>query len=151
MRLSVFFNSVADRHLFLGSLLALRDWSVFRLVDNKNVKPFGAVLLHFGGFPSIFSWLLRLLRVLRLLRLLRLLSTTYYKEVPTHRVHASLVCSTQQSQQSGRNGQKLVGNHQNVHEMHRTVSHFFDKKGLDSNSGRQGVSALRCSKNIHKS
>ena len=74
-------------------------------------------------------------------RLLRLLSTTYYKKVPTYRVHASLVSSTQQSQESGRNEQKLVGNHQNVHELHRTVSHFFDKKGLDSNSERQGVSS----------
>ena len=58
-----------------------------------------------------------------------------------------VVGSTQQSRQSGKNGQKLAGNHQNVHEPHRTVSNFFDKKGLDSNSGRQGVSVLRCSKN----
>ena len=39
-----------------------------------------------------------------------------------------LVDSTQQSQQSGKNGQKLAGNHQNVHEPHQTVSHFFVKK-----------------------
>ena len=58
-----------------------------------------------------------------------------------------VVGSTQQSQQSGKNGQKLAGNHQNVDEPHQTVSHFFVKKGLDSNSGRQGVSVLRCSKN----
>ena len=48
-----------------------------------------------------------------------------------------VVGSTQQPQQSGKNGQKLAGNHQNINEPHQTVSHFFDKKGLDSNSGRQ--------------
>ena len=54
-----------------------------------------------------------------------------------------VVGSTQQSQQSGTNGKKLVENHQNVDEPHQTVSHFFVKKGLDSNSRRQGVSVLR--------
>ena len=58
-----------------------------------------------------------------------------------------VVGSTQQSQQSEKNGQKQTGNHQNVHEPHQMVSHFFFKKGLDANSGRQGVSVLRCSKN----
>ena len=43
-----------------------------------------------------------------------------------------VVGSTQQSQQSGKNGQKLAGgNHQNVDELHQTVSHFFlSKKAL---------------------
>ena len=41
-----------------------------------------------------------------------------------------VVGSTQQSQQSGKNGQKLVGNHQNVDEPHQTVSHFLSKKAL---------------------
>ena len=58
-----------------------------------------------------------------------------------------VVGSTQQSQQSGKNGQKLVGNHQNIDEPHQTGLHFFVKKGLDCNSGRQGVTVLRCSKN----
>ena len=51
------------------------------------------------------------------------------------------------TQQSGKNGQKLAGNHQTVDEPHPTVSHFFLKKVLGSNPGRQGVSVLRCSKN----
>ena len=51
-----------------------------------------------------------------------------------------VVGSTQQSQQSGKNIHKLAGNHQNVDEPRQTVSHFFVKKGLDSNSGKQGVS-----------
>ena len=59
-----------------------------------------------------------------------------------------VVGSTQQSQQSGKNGQKLAGNHQNVDEPHQTVSHFFVKKNaLILTPGRQGVSVLRCSKN----
>ena len=42
-----------------------------------------------------------------------------------------VVGSTQQSQQSGKNGQKLAGNHQNVDEPHQMVSHFFfSKKAL---------------------
>ena len=41
-----------------------------------------------------------------------------------------VVGSTQQSQQSGKNGQKLAGNHQNVDEPHQTVSHFLSKKAL---------------------
>ena len=41
-----------------------------------------------------------------------------------------VVGSTQQSQQSRKNGQKLAGNHQNIDEPHRTVSHFFEKKAL---------------------
>ena len=55
-----------------------------------------------------------------------------------------VVGSTQQSQQSGKNEQKLSGNHQNVHEPHQTVLHFLSKKALilSSNSGRQGVSVL---------
>ena len=56
------------------------------------------ILVVSRHFLCIFSWLLRLL------------STTYYKEFPTHRVHASLVSSTQQSQQSGRNEQKMYMN-----------------------------------------
>ena len=59
---------------------------------------------------------------------LTFMSTTYHKKVSTHRVHASLVNSTQQSQQSERNRQKLAGNHQNVHEPHRTIFPFFQQK-----------------------
>ena len=39
-----------------------------------------------------------------------------------------VVGSTQQSQQSGKNEQKLAGNHQNVDEPHQTVSHVFCQK-----------------------
>ena len=41
-----------------------------------------------------------------------------------------VVGSTQQSQQSGKNEQKLAGKHQNVDEPHQTVSHFLSKKAL---------------------
>ena len=52
-----------------------------------------------------------------------------------------VVGNTQQSQQSGKNGQKLAGNNQNVDELHcssstfwqllhQTVSHFLSKKAL---------------------
>ena len=57
-----------------------------------------------------------------------------------------VVGSTQQSQQSGKNGQKLAGNQPNLDEPHQTVSHFFVKNGFDSNSGTQGVSVLRYSR-----
>ena len=39
-----------------------------------------------------------------------------------------VVGSTQQSQQSGKNGQKLAGNQPNLDEPHQTVSHFFLSK-----------------------
>ena len=55
-----------------------------------------------------------------------------------------LVGSTQQSLS---NQEKMDKNHQNVDEPHQTVSQFFVKKDLDSNSGRQGVSLHRYSKN----
>ena len=41
-----------------------------------------------------------------------------------------VVGSTQQSQQSRKNGQKLAGNRQKVHEPHQTVSLFLSKKTL---------------------
>ena len=60
-----------------------------------------------------------------------------------------LVGTTQQSQQSGKNGQKLHWRETTKMYMNCTeqFSIFSIKKGLDSNSGRQGVSALTCSKN----
>ena len=43
----------------------------------------------------------------------------------------SVVGSTQQSQHSGKNGQKLAGNHQNVDEPHQNGFAFFcSKKAL---------------------